>query len=826
MKFVKFLLVFLLALLLLASGVFAYGYWLAKKALPQVEGTLTVKGLQAPVTVYRDTLGVPHIFALSLEDVAFAQGYVTAQDRLWQMDIFRRNAQGQLSEVLGEVALPLDEKHCTYGFREAAIQSLESLDPESRHALDQYAAGVNAFIDTHRDRLPIEFHLLRYQPRPWVALDSLSIALVMAETLSSTWERDIFRGKLSEKFGSEIINDLYPTHSKYEIPLVGTDEIKSGGLAPVPAVPPKPLIKSPVSPSIPVTGNAIAPRSTLRSILSSLLWASTPEKGPDSLLDFLRSLNDANSDFLVGSNNWVVNGNHSISGKPLLANDPHLAHSLPSLWYQVHLHAPQLNVIGVSLAGAPSIIIGHNEHIAWGMTNLNPDVQDVYREQFNSGQGIRYLANGRWVDAEIREERIKIKGKPDKILPVMVTRHGPIVRRDAETAYALKWTATEPRGIGFPFLKLNQAVNWADFTTALREFYGPTQNFVYADRDGNIGFYDAGRIPIRRRGIGNVPLPGADDNYEWIGVIPFDELPHLYNPPEGIIVTANQRIAGDSYPFFLGTDWEAPYRFARIHQLLTAKPKLSREDFLKIQGDVYSEANRALAHFVIEASNLIRTSDPLALAALARLKTGNFIATPDNVETTIIEHVRWHLEETMLKAVLGDEWKDYKAGTKPLFLENQLTERPRRWLPSEFKSYDQLLMRTLEEVCRQLQTSYASSDVSTWTWGREYPLTFHHPLGRFRPLDHLFNVGPFKEPGTKLTVKQTDSSVGPSMRMATDFADLDSSYNNLTLGESGQVLSPNYSDQVTHWLEAQSFPMHFTEANVKQNAVKTLVLQP
>ncbi len=822
MKFAKILLVFILAVVLIALAVLGYGYWLARRALPQLQGTLHLQGLKSPVTVYRDSIGVPHIYAQSLDDVAFAQGFVTAQDRLWQMDMFRRDAEGELSEVVGPQTLKLDEKHRRLGFAEVAQQAFDGMDPESQQLLKQYAAGVNEFIRTHVDRLPIEFHLLRYQPRPWRPMDSLSIALMMYETLNNTWERDLFRGMLYDKYGPQMIEDLYPTHTKYEIPLVGVDSPSQDD-----------LLKEPNPQALPyrpkadwhLLDDAAVSRPVDPSIADSLLWAASSEKSFEAVLSWIDSLNANAPDNFPGSNNWVVSGSHTVSGMPMLANDPHLAHSVPSIWYQTQLHSPGLDVIGVTIPGAPSIIIGHNARIAWGMTNLNPDVQDVYVEQFDSPEGTQYEVNGQWQQATVRDEDIKIKGMPDEILRVLVTRHGPIMKRDATTGYALKWTALGPNGVGFPFLKLNQASNWHDFTHALKSYGGPIQNIVYADVDGNIGLYDAGKIPIRNAGIGNIPVPGNTDEYEWVGYIPFDQLPHLYDPPDGIIVTANQRITGDSYPFFVSNDWEAPYRFARIHELLTAQKKFTRDDFLKIQGDVDSEADQTLAAFAIRAFKSAPSPDPLVKAAIDRLQRGNYIATPDNAAVTIAESLRWQLEETILSSALGKQWKDYHSSMKPIFIENILTDRPARWLPNGYHSYDELMVRSLERVGHDLSDRYHSTDPSAWRWNH-YPLLFSHPLARFWPLTRLLDVGPFEQPGTQWTVKQTTSTIGPSMRMVVDLSDFDHSYNNITLGASGQPFSLYYKDQITHWLGVKSCFMSFSDDAVKKNAVNTLVLAP
>lgn len=823
MKFAKVFVAFVIGIVCIAIGLGIYLYRTAQNSLPQTQGTLKVSGLQSPVTVYRDAIGVPHLYAQSLDDLAFAQGFVAAQDRLWQMDIFRRNALGKLSEILGELTLRLDEGHCRMGFREAAARAVDLADPQSRRLLDRYAQGVNAFIRSHADRLPIEFHLLRYKPEPWTPADSLSIALMMAETLNTTWERDLFRGKLLEKYGPQILDDLYPTHSKYEVPVVGADSPARSNASPkTKSQHPQPQSKLGFMPRVSVASSTSVPLSPW----VEFSWLFTPEKSFASLLEVIQNLNPPDSDFRAGSNNWVVNGAHSVTGKPLLANDPHLAHSIPSIWYQAHLHALGTNVTGVTFAGTPGVVIGHNEHIAWGMTNLNPDVQDVYVEQFDSDTGTRYRVKGEWKDVQVREEIIKIKGKPDKILRVEVTRHGPVMRREGSKGYALKWTAIEPGGINFPFLKLSSAKNWQEFNDALHDFKGATQNFVYADDQGNIGFCNAGLIPIRRKGTGNVPTPGDTDEYEWTGYIPYDELPHLFNPPEGFIATANQRIPGDSFPYFLANDWEAPYRFARIRKLLKSQEKFSRDDFLRIQADVYSEANRVLAEIVVEASEKVPTAQLSAKAAIEKLRTGIFIASPDNVETTLAEWLRWQLEETVWKGVLGEDLKNYKSGMKALVIENQLVERPARWLPREFKNYDDLLIRSLEKVCRRLEKSYDTKDVGKWAWAAQYPLLFRHPLGRIWPLSYYLNVGPFAQPGTRLTVKQTDSTIGPSMRMVVDFSDFDHSYSNITLGASGQPLSRYYSNQVENWLEVKSFSMHFSDKDVRSNARDVLALEP
>ncbi|MDD5544422.1 MAG: penicillin acylase family protein [Acidobacteriia bacterium] len=826
MRIAKVLLVFGILLLLALLGAVAYGYRVLRQCSPQLQGTLVVKGLSSAVTVYREAHGIPHIYASNLDDVAFAQGYVTAQDRLWQMDIFRRNAKGDLAEVFGEVALKFDENHRRLGFREVADRGVESLDPESLQLLEHYAAGVNAFIQTHRDLLPIEFRLLRYQPKLWTPSDSLSIALMMSDTLNHSWERDLFRGKLVDKYGPQIVDDLYPTQTPYDVPLVGTDKVEETVLPPMISEAASPQ-KTPVDKEKDhLSSSRGDDEFSFSHVVDDALWLSTPEKSLGAVLAYLDSLNASNRESIVGSNNWVVDGKHSVNGKPLLANDPHLAYSVPSIWYQIHLHAPGLNVIGVSLAGAPGVIIGHNDSIAWGMTNLNPDVQDLFAEQFDGPNGTRYLSKGQWIDADERVEDIKIKGKPLESLRVTVTHHGPVLQWNGSTGYALDWTALHPDLISFPFLRIDQAATWKQFTAALQGFNGPAQNFVFASTSGDIGYYAAGKIPIRNQGTGNIPAPGNTDDFDWTGYVPFDDLPHLLNPPEGFIATANQRVIGNSYPFFITTDWEAPYRYARIRQLLTSKPKFSRDDLLQIQGDWHSQANQVLASFVLQAAQKVKTTDPTVQAALTRLKSGTFVATPESVETTIVEHLRDHLVQALLEPVLGELWTEYRSQMKPIFVEDQLRDQPHRWLPDEFKSYEELLIRSLQDVCDELKNTYHTSDVSRWVWSQRYPLIFPHALGRAWPLDRIFNVGPFPQGGTRLTVRPANGTDGASMRMVVDFSDLDHSYNNLTLGESGQVFSPYYKDQLQAWRAVESFPMYFSDEAVRKNAKNVLTLQP
>ncbi|MGD0457303.1 MAG: penicillin acylase family protein [Terriglobia bacterium] len=832
-QMIKRLLIALLILLLLITvGGGGWLYWRIRASLPQLDGTIQVAGLSAPVEVLRDARGVPHLRASSLQDLFFAQGYVTAQDRLWQMDLSRRLAEGELSEVFGERTLRLDLENRTLGFRQVSQRALAELSPEARAPLTAYANGVNAFIASHRDRLPLEFLLLNYQPRPWGESDSLGVALNMVKTLNTTWRTDLMRERIRAKLGSELSADLFPDHSPLDEPV-----------AELSATPGR-MPKKTASPSadgsfrgVPQARDDEESRTfvTFRArFLASLGMTEdvqlgmTREVDDPTLAALLSAGGDRNPG--LGSNNWVVSGAHTQSGKPLLANDPHLDHSVPSVWYMIHLKAPGLNVIGVSLPGLPLVTIGHNEKIAWGMTNTGPDVQDLYTESFDSGAPNRYLHNGAWVDAEVRDEVVKVRRKRDYRFTVKVARHGPIVAHPGGRDLALQWTALEPHALSALFnavSKIGLAQNWEMFTAALRDYTGPMQNFVYADTDGNIGYYAAAWVPIRKQGTGAVPMPGSTDDYDWTGYIPFEDLPHSYNPSSGIIATANGRVVPDDYPYFITSDWESPFRTARIFQLLRAGKALTVDDMLRIQTDIVTLEDSWLAGQLLKADFHHHPQDPEAQHAISLLRHWDGEARMDSAATLVCEVTRQALLERILKPKLGDDLSGYHWGMSTTFLENVLANNWTRWLPRGDSSFEETLIKSLEEGVKQIPSRVGSRSHDAWKWGNTIPLTFYHPLGQGFPLlGRLLDVGPFPQAGTATTVKATTTRHGPSMRMVVDLSTLDHSVQNITLGESGQVFSPYYQDQFDAWYTGRSFPMSFSDDAVEQATVHKLVLGP
>jgi penicillin amidase len=780
-----FLLIFVIVLLAGAGGG-AWFWWHVRACLPVLDGTIAVPGLAAPVEVLRDARGVPHIRAQSMADALFAQGYVTAQDRLWQMDLNRRNAEGRLSEVFGNFTLSLDTETRTYGLLQVAGTALAELAPEDRLLLSSYTRGVNAFMASHGDRLPLEFLLLRYRPQPWQEIDSVAVALNLATSLSTTWRSDLIREHVAAKLSPEMFTDAFPDRSPLDVPVAEVNSTERPRSA------------------------SVTPNWIDRELISALQPSeATPGEYPAG----------------AGSNNWVVSGAHTKSGKPLLANDPHLSHSVPSVWYMVHLKAPGLDVSGVSLPGLPVIILGHNDHIAWGATNTAPDVQDLYIEKFDP-RG-KYLHNGQWVDADVRDEVIKVRNKPDYHFSVVATRHGPIISHDGGRNLALHWTLLLPHAVHLPFLRLDQASNWDEFRAAMRDFSVPMQSFVYADDGGNIGVYAAGLVPIRKRGNGAVPVPGDTDDFEWNGFIPFEELPHSFNPPSGIIATANGRIVPDNYPYLITTRWDAPYRTARIFQLLRAGGSFTVPDMLRIQTDILSLEDQWLAGELLKAATQQPPASPDAQFALSTLKTSDGEARADSAATLVLEVTRQALLVRILKPKLGDNLSGYRWPMSTQFLVNVLDQNLTRWLPPGDQNFTQTLMASLDEGVRQIPALVHSHDHAAWRWGDTIPLTFHHPLSLGVPfLGRWLDVGPFPQKGTGTTVKQTTTRLGPSMRMVADLSDLDQSVQNLTLGESGHFLSPYYRDQFTAWNEGNSFPMLFSDTAVDKGAVHKLVLKP
>lgn len=798
-----------LLLLLVALALPLWFCLAARSALPKLDGALVLPGLRARVTVLRDAHGVPHVSASSLDDLLFAQGYVSAQDRLWQMDTTRRYAAGELAEILGQDLVPLDRRQRILGLGAVAERLAASLAPADRAELEAYARGVNAYIASHRGSLPLEFRVLRYRPRPWTPKDSLLVTLSMSEALNhGPYRVELARQAILAKLGPELTADLYPTTSWRDHP--------------------------PTASAQPQTAHSPSPRAPTgaAAIPAGLFPAPSGPASVDSLSP--------------GSNNWVISGAHTVSGKPLLSNDMHLPHQIPGVWYEAHLtlrdpaaSSPELDVAGVTLPGFPYVIAGHNARIAWGYTSLMPDVEDVYIEQFNP-QG-EYRTPAGWRQPQRRREVIHVHDAPDVTLDVLVTRHGPIITElvPGETrSLALRWTIYETDSIQASFLAVNRAGDWPEFRQAFAGFVTPPLNVVYADVDGHIGYQAAGRFPIRASGDGSLPVPGEDDRHRWTGYVPFAALPSVLDPPSGILATANGRITPDGYPHVLATQWGSPHRTQRIYQLLGSGKKFTAADMLAVQTDVYSDFDKFCAARFAAAVEQDSQASPRALRAAELLGRWDGRFTVDSAAATLVTRARRHLWRLLLEPRLGPSdprdplppdapavgWRQYSWFLSSVAQENILRDQPARWLPAKFPSYDKLLSAAVEATVAEPQ---APTDLATWRWGAQMRLQLNHPLfGRIPLLRRWSGPGAREQSGGSLTVKQVGRGFGPSQRMTVDLSDLDASTLNLVTGESGQLLSPYYMDQFPAWYEGWSFPLPFSAPAVEKARAHTLVLEP
>ncbi len=790
----------LLALLLLVALAATAGVLLARRSLPQVSGEVALPGLRAPVTVYRDARGVPHVFARNEHDVFFAQGYVTAQDRLFQMDLSRRAAAGRLSEVIGEKTLDVDRFFRSYGLARAARLSLGATSERSLAALEAYADGVNAFIRqaSGAGRLPLEFRLLGYVPEPWAPLDTLMIAKFMAYDLGGNAAAEVWRYQLVQRVGLEKVLELgpeyppdAPTHLRYLTEL----EV---GLAGVP-------------------------------------------------MDLLTSREG------LGSNNWVLAGSRTASGRPLLANDPHLGLGAPSIWYQTHLSvAGRWEVIGVTFPGAPGIVVGQNGHVAWGVTNVGADVQDLYLEIPNPQNPREFLYEGRWRPARVVVEEIRVKGRSEPVRhEVLITRHGPIITpvvgsRDNRptAALALRWTAHEATREVDALLKLNLARNWREFREALRYFEVPAQNFVFAATDGTIAYRPNGRYPIRNKGDGLFPVPGWTAEYDWTGWVPWEELPEAVNPPQGWLATANARPVDDGYPYFLGVSWAPPYRFARLVEVLSQARDWTVDDMKALQVDATNLQARELVPLVLPAirAGLDAAGGPTATerAALEALDAWDRVDSADAAGPAIWHTWYRHFQRELFLDEMGDELfgrvPDAVQVTDRLIRE-AAAGRVASWFNDvrtpEREGFEAIAAGGFRTAVAELEASLGKR-VDRWRWGAVHQVGFNHPLGSVPLLGRLLNVAPRPVGGSGVSLVATGfRRTGPGFsvtsaapwRQVVDLADpAGNSWDVMVPGQSGHFFSRHYADQVDDWLEGRAGRQLAREADLE--GFRRLVLRP
>lgn len=793
----------------------AFVVYTVGRPFPQTQGTVRLAGLRGAVEIRRDEYGVPHIYADSAHDLFLAQGYVHAQDRFFQMDFWRHQTSGRLSEWFGDGLVSTDTFLRTLGWARVAEQEYAALDPAHRALLEAYAQGVNAYITSRAPAdLGLEYSILAAlgadtTPEPWTPAHSLAWGKAMAWDLGGNMDEEIFRAELIQLIGAEKAAQYTGLDYPADHPII---------------LPNPPL-------------GALNWTQTRHNLTAARAYLGGYFEG-------------------IGSNNWVIAGTRTTTGQPILADDMHLSIQMPAIWYLVGLHCRQItpacpyNVAGYSFAGVPGVVVGQTDRLAWGFTNVGPDVQDLYIEKVNLTANT-YEFNGEQLPLTVVTETIRVRGGDIHTVTVRATRHGPLIDAaygvtttiDGYTlgegyALALRWTALEPLNVVRAILEMNQARNFTEFRNALRNFDAPSQNVVYADVDGNIGYQVPGRIPIRRQGQGSFPVPGWTDAYDWIGYIPFDDLPYAYNPPQGYIATANNAVVDESFPYFIGRDWDPGYRAERIVEMIEARPKIAPADVAQMHGD-----NKNLGALDILPPLLELTfNDPALQRAQAALRGWDLQMHMDSRPAAIYA--------AFLRALLARATHDdLPAGYRPsggsgswLFLRSIISNPASPWWDDQttpaVESREDIYRAALAAAYADL-TERLGADDSRWTWGDLHTAMFRNQsLGRSGvvPVEALFNRGPFRASGGPGIVNATGYNFNranpyeltslPSMRMIVDLSNLNATQFINTTGQSGHAFHPNYVDMADKWRNIEYLTLWFNRADVERATAATLILQP
>jgi penicillin amidase len=771
-------------ILVVALGGYLWFERTTRKSLPQTSGEISLAGLKEDVEIIRDTYGVPHIYAKNEPDLLFALGYAMAQDRLWQMEFFRRLGHGRLSEILGEELVKVDRY-----FRTIAAAGVNRKIPKDLAFLPKsFADGVNAYLKTHLDRLALEFKLLGYKPEPWTEEDYIAILKVVNWGLSEGWRVDLTAAGVLEKVGMEKWKEAFPAWPD-DAPLIVPEQ-----------------------------------------------WRGFSELSAPFLRAMVLAEGLTGSSASAASNNWVVSGKKSVTGKPILANDPHLGLTNPSFWWEAHMVCPTLNVSGFAIPGVPGVAVGHNLDVAWGVTNVMVDDVDFYIEKINPKNPRQYWFKNRWEDMKVKEETIRVKGRDPVRVEILLTRHGPIVtdgKGSNGKAVSAKWAFTEGLQPGQAAYLLAKAKNVQEVKEALKYWELPSQNLVFADADGNIGYWCCATIPIRSKPFGILPVPGWTGEYEWKGYVPFEERPHLINPKENFIATANNKVIGDRYPHFISHYWESPDRITRIHQLLKAKEKLSVDDFKAMQQDVYSVLAAEMAPKMIQALEG-RFSDEEGRKAKEFLSKWDFVMDKNSVAACLYEVTFRKMMDNIFREEMGEElFRQYLKTSifPPRALRSMIRKGASLWFGK--KSLEDIMATSMKQMFSELREA-AGSDMNQWTWGKIHSLTFEHVLGKKKLLAWIFNLGPFPVGGSHLTVNMRHYpyenpyrvDLGPSERMIVDLSNIGGSLHVLPTGESGNLKSPHYKDQIDFYLGGGYHGAWTDRREVEKNSEATLILKP
>jgi penicillin amidase len=778
-------------ILVVAAGGYLWFQHTLKKSLPETTGEIVLPGLTERVDIIRDSYGIPHIYAKNEPDLYFTLGYAVAQDRFWQMEFHRRLGHGRLSEIFGEDFVEVDRY-----FRTLAAAGLNGGHLEDIGWLNQsFADGVNAYLETHRDRLPIEFTLLGYTPEPWEADDYLAIVKVINWGLCTGWDADLLAAEMLDKAGEERLRAAFPAWPD-DAPVIVPEELKNISLSLKPF------------------------RETAR---------------------LARQISGFHSP--AASNNWVVSGEKSVTGKPILANDTHLSLSNPSLWWEVHMVCPTIDVSGFVLLGTAGVPVGHNRHVAWGVTNVMVDDVDFFIEKVNPNNPRQYWYIDHWEDMKVVEETIPVKGKSPVEAEILLTRHGPIVNEIKEgldeKVISARWAFTEclqPVRAGYLLAKANTV---EDVIKALRSWELPGQNFVFADTEGNIGYWCCATVPLRSKGDGLLPVPGWTGEYEWKGYVPFEKRPHLVNPEEGFVATANNKVIGGSYPHIISHYWEPLDRITRIRKLLNTGEKISVDDIKGMHKDNYCVLAAELVPHLISVLDR-RVSGVQAQEARDILLRWDFIMNADSVGACLFAVTLRKMMGNLFEDELGEDlFMQYikMVSFPPRAIRAMIRDGSSPWIdnvntPKE-ETLEDILAASLSQMLSELKESFGD-DINEWTWKKIHTLTFKHVLEEQKPLDMIFNLGPFPVGGDNLTVNNKQYSYdkpyevvhGVSQRMIVDLGNMNRSLHVLPTGESGHLKSPHYKDQIRLYLGGTYHTAWIDRGDVEKNSEGILILRP
>lgn len=785
---------------------------------PDTATTIHVTGAHDRINIRRGPEGVPHIRAQSEGDAHFGLGYVHAQDRLWQMEYQRRLGNGRLAEILGESGLITDRLFRTLGLHRTASAAWAKLSWEERKPIETYVAGINAYLNSRRNRqLPPEFQILNVEPEPWRAEDVIVWSKVIAWSISSNWDKELLRAQLIQKLGPEKAAQLMPAYTKDGPTILPNGNQQSAAVS---------------KPS--------ADRS-YHSALSTQYSSLSTQHLALGLLELNRTIEEQTGLGAdgFGSNNWVLSGTRTTTGKPILADDPHLTSQTPAIWYLARTSGGAMDVIGATIPGLPGVAIGHNGYISWGTTTINVDSQDIYVEKINERNEAEY--KGAWEPLQVVSETIKVKDKSDINLKVRVSRHGPLISdviNPAGQPLALRWTGNDPEDSGIlATLQYNRARNWHEFTEAARAHRSADQNYVFADRQGNIGYIAAGTIPLRDKSDGRLPVPGWTGEHEWTGYVPFDELPQTYNPPQGYIVTANNKVAGDgAYPHLIGTNFAAPYRAARIVEMIESKAKHSPNDMRTMQADVLALHAREL----LPAMLTTQLPDERSKQAVELLRGWDARVKGESAQAAIFEAWYLKLGERLFADELGDAlWRTYSDNIYMVGMALPAAlEENTQWCDDvrtpQIETCSDTVSEALTEGMAKMAEAQGTDDTTKWRWDNAHHALFpHSPFDRDTQLKPIFSRS-IPNGGDKFTVNvasvfrwdEYNQLHSAQYRQIVDFSDITNSRFIITPGQSGDPYSRHYDDLLKRWQRVEYLPMRFGRKAFDGAPHEQLVLEP